>query len=105
MREVLQAARADAVRSLLIFLHLLECEPERIAELLLGHSENHPAHPDTAAHMLIDKVEGLIDHCLFHDFIDVWRRQLRRKGSPNLEELASRVGDHGLAAASCLHAS
>ena len=35
MREVLQAARAHTVRSLLVFLHLLEREPEPIGELRL----------------------------------------------------------------------
>jgi hypothetical protein len=34
---MLQAARADAVGSLLVFLYLLECEPERVAELEVGY--------------------------------------------------------------------
>jgi len=58
IRNVLQAARANAVRSLLIFLHLLEREPKPVAELLLAHSEHHPAHPDPAAHVFVDKVGG-----------------------------------------------
>ena len=64
---MLQTARADAVLSALIFLHLLEREPEAIAELLLAHSEHHPARADTAAHVFIDGAGGLFDHCLFHD--------------------------------------
>src|SRR5262249_31926447 len=56
MRDLLQAARANAVLSVLIFLHLLEREPEPVAERLLAHSKHHPAHPDTAAHVPIDGV-------------------------------------------------
>src|SRR5215467_14366149 len=67
VRDVLQAARADAVLSALIFLHLLEREPEAVAEFLLTHSEHHPTHPDTAAYVLVDGVWDLFDHCLFHD--------------------------------------
>src|SRR5262245_12128004 len=40
MRDVLQAARADAVPSLLVFLHLLEREPEPLGEFLLAHTEH-----------------------------------------------------------------
>jgi hypothetical protein len=67
LRDVLQAARADAVRSFLIFLHLLEREPESVAELLLAHSKHQPAHPDPAAHVFVDRVGGPFDHCYFHD--------------------------------------
>src|SRR5262245_50787167 len=53
MRDVLQAARAYAVRSALIFLHLLEREPKAVGELLLARSEHLSGHSDTAAHVSI----------------------------------------------------
>src|ERR1700676_3628955 len=59
---MLQAARADAVRSLLIFLHLLERDAERLAQRRLAHAEHHAAHAHPAAHVLVDWVEGLFGH-------------------------------------------
>src|SRR5262245_15467955 len=67
LRDVLQTARADAVPSLLIFLHLLKREPEAVAKRPLAHSEHHPTHPDPPAYVLIDGVGDLLDHRLFHD--------------------------------------
>ena len=64
---MLQAARADAVLSVLIFLHLLPCDPKAVAELLSAHSEHHPAHPNTGAHVFIDGAGGPFEHYLFHD--------------------------------------
>src|SRR4029453_13246703 len=58
MRDVLQAARPDAVPSAPIFLYLLPREPEGVAELLSAHSEHYPAHPDTAAHVSVDGAGG-----------------------------------------------
>ena len=66
MRDLLQAARPHAVRSLLVFLHLLEREPEPIGELRLAHSEYHPTHPDPAAYVFVDRVGGFSDGWLFH---------------------------------------
>src|SRR5690606_14855265 len=48
-RNRLQAARADAVRALLIFLDLLECDAEQLSELLLAHAEHVAAQPDATA--------------------------------------------------------
>jgi hypothetical protein len=62
MGDVLQAARADAILSILIFLHLLPRQPEVVAELLSAHSEHHPAHPDPAAHVFVDGIRGPFDH-------------------------------------------
>jgi hypothetical protein len=73
MRDVLQAACADAVLSVLVFLHLLPGESEAVAELLSAHSEHYPAHPDTAAHVFIDGAGGPFDHCSFPDFVRVTR--------------------------------
>jgi hypothetical protein len=45
---MLQAARADAVGSLLVFLYLLECEPERVAELEVGYgTQNTGGFPES----------------------------------------------------------
>jgi len=83
MRDVLQAARAHTVRSLLVFLDLLERDPEPIAELLLGHSEHQPAHPDPAAYVLVDGVgDSLTIACSTFPpkySYKVPRRRLRRR--------------------------
>jgi hypothetical protein len=47
--DMLQATCADAVRALFIFLHLLECQTERIAEFHLGHTKHQAAHADALA--------------------------------------------------------
>src|SRR4030088_3712432 len=56
VRHVLQAARTDAVGALLVFLHLLERDLERLAQLLLAHAEHLPAHPQPAAYVLVDRI-------------------------------------------------
>jgi hypothetical protein len=76
MRDVLQAARPDAVPSALIFLYLLPREPEGVAELLSAHSEHYPAHPDTAAHVSVDGAGGPFAHARFRIQL-CWRRGLR----------------------------
>ena len=60
--DLLQPARADAVGALLVFLHLLEGQTERVAELFLAHAQHHPAHAHAAAHMLVDRIGGLLRH-------------------------------------------
>jgi hypothetical protein len=55
MRDVLQAARPHTVRSLFVFLHLLEREPEPIGERRLAHSEHHATHSDPAAYVFVDR--------------------------------------------------
>src|SRR4051812_25933622 len=69
MRDVLQTARTDAVGALLVFLHLLEGDLERLAKLLLAHAEHLATHPQSAAHMLVDRVGELLGHCLSCDGI------------------------------------
>src|SRR5258705_3530259 len=56
VRHVLQAARADAVGALLVFLHLLEGDLERLSQLLLAHAEHLAAHPQAAAYVLVDRI-------------------------------------------------
>jgi hypothetical protein len=60
--NLLQAARTNAVRPLLILLHLLERDPHCIAELRLAHAEHHSAHPHAIGHVFIDYVERLFYH-------------------------------------------
>jgi hypothetical protein len=55
-RDVLQAACADTVRALLVFLDLLERDAERLAQLLLAHAEHGPAQPDSAADVDIYRI-------------------------------------------------
>jgi hypothetical protein len=52
--DVLKAAGADAVGSLLVFLDLLECQPEGVREFRLAHIEHEPPHPHAAADMHVD---------------------------------------------------
>ena len=46
-RDVLQAARADAVGALLVLLDLLEGDAQILAEFFLAHAKHHAAqaHP------------------------------------------------------------
>jgi hypothetical protein len=58
----MQAACADPVGALLVFLDLLEGQAERLAELLLAHADQHAAHAHPATHMPIDGVRRLLGH-------------------------------------------
>ena len=62
VRDLLQPARADPVRALLVFLHLLEGQAERVAELFLAHAQHHPAHPHPRAHVLVGRIGRLLRH-------------------------------------------
>jgi hypothetical protein len=44
-RNLMQSARPDAIRALLVFLHLLERETERFRQFLLAHAKHLPPHP------------------------------------------------------------
>jgi hypothetical protein len=54
--DLLQPTRSDAVSTLLVFLHLLEREAERIAQFSLAHCKHHAAHAHPAADVLVDWV-------------------------------------------------
>src|ERR1041385_7369406 len=56
VRNLLQPTGTDPVRALFVFLNLLKSQAERIAELLLAHSQHHPAHADPASDMLVGRV-------------------------------------------------
>ena len=55
-RDLVEAAGADAVGALLVFLNLLESQAERLTELFLTHAEHDAAHADTAADILVNRV-------------------------------------------------
>jgi hypothetical protein len=59
---MLQAASADAVRALFIFLHLLECQTERIAEIGLGHAEHQAAHAHSFSDVGVSRVYSVLWH-------------------------------------------
>jgi hypothetical protein len=60
--DVLQAAGADAIGPLLVFLDLLERQPEGVSEIGLAHIELEPPHTHAAANMLVDRIEGALGH-------------------------------------------
>src|SRR6266851_10112089 len=56
MANLLQSARADPVSALLVFLHLLEGDAERIAQPRLTHVQHHTAHTHATANMLVYRI-------------------------------------------------
>ena len=62
LRNLLQAAGANAVGALFVFLHLLKRQPERVAQFLLAHAEHHPSHAHAAADVLVDRIRRLLRH-------------------------------------------
>src|SRR5438046_3819994 len=62
VRDVLQSTRADAVGALLVLLHLLERQAERIAEVCLAHRKHHPPHANAGADVPVDRIWGLLGH-------------------------------------------
>src|SRR5262245_60157056 len=55
-RDMLQAARANAIGALLVFLDLLEGDPEMLAELFLAHAQHHAAQANPTADVSIDRI-------------------------------------------------
>lgn len=60
--DLLKSAGADAVGSLFVFLDLLKCETEGIAELLLTHAQHHPTHAHARTDVLVDRIRCLLGH-------------------------------------------
>jgi hypothetical protein len=54
--DVLQATGANAVHALLVFLNLLECQPERVGLSGLAHIEHEPPHTQAPADMLVGNI-------------------------------------------------
>jgi hypothetical protein len=65
--ELIEPARADPVRAALVFLDLLEGQPQGLGQLLLAHPEHGPPQADAGAHMRID---------------GAWTHQLHACGAP-----------------------
>jgi hypothetical protein len=59
---MLQAASADAVCAFFVFLHLLERQPERIAEIGLGHAEHQAAHAHSFSDVGVSRVYSVLWH-------------------------------------------
>jgi hypothetical protein len=60
--DLLQAACANSIRALFIFLYLLECQAERFAELRLGPSKHHAAHAHSTSHMFVSWMRSVLWH-------------------------------------------
>jgi hypothetical protein len=56
LSDLLEAARADSVRAFFVFLHLLEGQPERLAELFLTEPQKHAPQTDATADMPVDVI-------------------------------------------------
>src|ERR1700730_15676967 len=56
MANLLQSARADAVRALLVFLDLLKGDAERIAQMRLTHIQHHTAYTTPTADRLVYRI-------------------------------------------------
>jgi hypothetical protein len=52
----IEAAGADAVRALFVFLDLLERDSQEFPQLLLAHANELSAHADSASYMHVDEV-------------------------------------------------
>jgi hypothetical protein len=63
---VLQAGGGDTVGPLLVFLDLLECQPESVREIGLAHVEYTSPHAHAAANMLVDRIESAPRHRFPH---------------------------------------
>ena len=68
VRDVLQPARANAVRALLVFLDLLKRQPKCVAEIRLAHCQHHPAHAHPVADVLVDGIWSLLADGFDHRF-------------------------------------
>jgi hypothetical protein len=60
--ELLQAGGTDAVGPLLVFLDLLERQPEGVPEIGLAHIEHEPPHAHAAANMLVNRIDNAPGH-------------------------------------------
>jgi hypothetical protein len=72
LRDLLQPARADPIRALLVFLNLLEGQSEGLAELFLAETEKHAAQPNATANMPVDVIGRL-----FHSKLLAVARRMR----------------------------
>ena len=64
---MLQPAGPDAVDAVLVSLHVLVGDAERIGQLPLAHCKHHAAHPHPAADVPIGGVRGLLSRQLYSE--------------------------------------
>ena len=94
---MLQPAGADAVGPLLVFLDLLECQPEGVREIGLAHIKHASPHAHAAANMLVDKIESASGHrsptaCRLSNLAFLWWGTMRpRSASGQGERQACRI--------------
>jgi hypothetical protein len=62
LAQLLQAARADTVRTLLVFLNLLKCQPKRVCDFFLALVEHKAPHTQAPANMRIGRMDPVHDH-------------------------------------------
>src|SRR5208283_3072081 len=60
---MLETTGADPIRAFFVFLDLLECHAEKLAEPALAHAKHRPAHPQPRADVHVDYV-GRFGHQL-----------------------------------------
>jgi hypothetical protein len=62
-RDVLQPAGTDSIGALLVFLDLLESDPQAFSKFFLAHVLHHATQTDPPSHVYIDGIGYfLIDH-------------------------------------------
>ena len=54
--KFVKSARANSVNALFLLLHLLKGQAETIAQLLLAHSEQNTADPDSRTDLNVDRI-------------------------------------------------
>ena len=55
-RDLEQPSRADPVDAFFVFLHLLEGEPEKIAQLFLAHADQHAPDAHTVSNLRVNGI-------------------------------------------------
>ncbi len=60
--EIVQTGRAHPVGPAFVFLHLLEGQPQRVAELFLRHAKDGTALPDARPDMHIHRAGAGVTH-------------------------------------------
>ena len=61
-RHFKQAARADAVDAFFVFLNLLKCQAQKIAQLFLTHADQHAPDAHTIADLGVDGIGLFLGH-------------------------------------------
>src|SRR6185437_13039073 len=61
-RHFVKAASTNAVDAFLVFLHLLKCKAEQIAQLFLTHSNQHAPDANAIADLHVDGIGLLLWH-------------------------------------------